>query len=323
MVLQKMSLDHLIFDDEIFLNKTNSPLLVLCESPNSQHTSVILFPPYMCFFAAVSDTYAAFYSGLRDHTFKKMITNDDLYKSFLSWMRSHSIKKDYIPNPFFSSYSGWGGYGSSRKGPMGKKFRTLAYVGKVCSAFVENQFVEPVVGYFSAQIEQFKEWAFIFDERSSGLEKGNEICALKNLNYCLDGDAYKSNLVLNNDQGRSLNAKLRKIVEQIECDERVFPNLPLPDLIRSGGMVSWWMFPGEDRELARERAILRSRIIKKLSFPWFYRRVADGLSAIQDKKVEAINTCGEDGFNEITENLGLYMSEIKKKYPIVDANPFA
>ena len=141
--------------EPILLNKTDFPLIAICRSSRTAHSSVIFLPPEGHYFAAAGIKYPGIFKGVDEYTRENLVPSDLIYKSFIAWMKEAGIRKDFVPSDLFSPYASWGCYGESGYFAMGKRARTLEWDQKLFSAFVGNEWVEPVINYFNEQQKQF------------------------------------------------------------------------------------------------------------------------------------------------------------------------
>ena len=111
--------------EPILLNKTDFPLIAICRSSRTAHSSVIFLPPEGHYFAAAGIKYPGIFKGVDEYTRENLVPSDLIYKSFIAWMKEAGIRKDFVPSDFFSPYASWGCYGESGYSAMGKRARTL------------------------------------------------------------------------------------------------------------------------------------------------------------------------------------------------------
>lgn len=253
-----------------------------------------------------------------------MVKSDDIYHNFLKWTRSEGIKKDYVPSELFQWYTYWGGYGSRSYGEIGKKAATMSqdWDHKISSAFIGNDHVDAMLRYWQKQLEQFQEVAFVLDDwpHGSGLE--NTICALKNLNYAIDGAAYCRAHMMRGlwegDVEAWANRHLIHIIKCLENGEQLFPNLPFPACVKVYPSLYWKHL---ENDVQRERALLRSRIVALQGFPWHYRHAADTIQELEENKAEAVEAFGQGIYDGILANLRGFTDSMRRAYPVLEVNP--
>ncbi len=301
----------------IFNNDSDKPLFVLCPAPTMDYTSVIFYPPKGCYFAAADE-------GLKDDYQSRMVRSDDVYHGFLKWMRGEGIKKDYVPSDLFQWYTYYGGYGSRCYGEFGKKAAAMSqdWDHKINSAFIGNDHVDAMLRYWQEQLEQFQEFAFVLDDWPHGSSPDNTICALKNLNYAIDGAAYCRVHMMGGlwegDVEAWANRHLVHIIKRLEQGERLFPNLPFPACVKVYPSFYW---KNVEDNVQRERALLRSRIVALQGYPWQYRHAIHTIKELEENKTEAVEELGQEIYDGILANLRGFTDAMRRAYPVLEANP--
>ena len=304
----------------IFENNKNTPLVVLCESPVSEHTSVILFAPKDCYFASAGLLrYFLAFNAFGEYALS--MGDDYLYKIFLKWIRKEGIKKDFAPRILFGLYAKQGG----RESSIGKKFDGSEWALKVDSIFIANSYVDSVLSYFFAQLKQFQELSFIRDDwrRKDCIQSKY---AMQNMNYIINSDVFTDRPQIfeikkwMGENGEWLMRNLEDAVERLEQGEILFPNLPPRDGVTLFPQIPW-RARFSDLNIKRKCAILRSRMIALLDFPWIYSHIVDMAEDMRKNKDEAINELSGDVYDDVLSNLDSFVQKIRTKYPIVDANP--
>lgn len=230
--------------DPILLNKTDFPLIAICRSSRTAHSSVIFLPPEGHYFAAAGIKYPGIFKGVDEYTRENLVPSDLIYKSFIAWMKEAGIRKDFVPSDLFSPYARWGCYGESGYSAMGKRARTLEWDQKLFSAFVGNEWVEPVINYFNEQQKQFGEKPFILGAASMHLGSGN----ISNDSWRMAADAYSRSVFPNISEEQKVNDELQLTVQHLEKKERVCIDLPFPNCIKAYPVISW-ICPGGEKNL--------------------------------------------------------------------------
>ena len=302
----------------IFNNDSDKPLFVLCPAPTIDYTSVVFFPPKGCSFAAVGNFSAAF-SAHHDYE-GRMIQNDEIYSGFIKWLRREGIKKGYAPMQLFDGYSHWGG---RTEGIFRKTVSmNLDHAGKIRSAFVGNDHVDARLCYWQAQLEQFQELAFIVDDWSPGSSPNNTVCALKNLDCAIDEQAYYDEPLSfqkwNGEEGERLLRNLEQAIERLEKGER---SLPTDKRAAFAFPSMYWGKWGVDHNIYNKAALLRSRMITLLGFPWHYDGAVSTIKEMLEKKAEAMEVFGHGIYDEILGNMRGFTDTMRRKYPVLEANP--
>ena len=219
--------------------------------------------------------------------------SDLIYKLFIAWMKEAGIRKDFVPSDLFSPYARWGCYGESGYSAMGKRARTLEWNQKLFNTFVGNEWVEPVINYFNEQQKQFGEKAFILDAASMHLGSGN----ISNDSWRMAADAYSKSVFPDISEEQKVNDELRLTVQHLEKKERVCIDLPFPNCIKVYPVISW-ICPGGREKFARERAILRAKLIGMSEAPWIYYGVARNLKRLKEEGEAAKTVFGLDAYGE-------------------------
>lgn len=221
--------------EPILLNKTDFPLIAICRSSRTANFSVIFLPPEGHYFAAAGIKYPGIFKGVDEYTRENLVPSDLIYKSFIAWMKEAGIRKDFVPSDLFSPYASWGCYGEPGYSAMGKRARTLEWDQKLFSAFVGNEWVEPVINYFNEQQKQFGEKAFILGAASMHLGSGN----ISNDSWRMAADTYSRSVFLNISEEQKVNDELQLTVQHLEKKERVCIDLPFPNCIKAYPVISW------------------------------------------------------------------------------------
>ena len=303
--------------EPILLNKTDFPLIAICRSSRTAHSSVIFLPPEGHYFAAAGIKYPGIFKGVDEYTRENLVPSDLIYKSFIAWMKEAGIRKDFVPSDLFSPYASWGCYGESGYFAMGKRARTLEWDQKLFSAFVGNEWVEPVINYFNEQQKQFGEKAFILGATSMHLGSGN----ISNDSWRMAADAYSRSVFPDISEEQKVNDELQLTVQHLEKKERVCIDLPFPNCIKAYPVISW-ICPGGREKFARERAILRAKLIGMSEAPWIYYGVARNLKMLKEEGEAAKTVFGLDAYGEIVDNIERFLDAMNKRYPVILENPF-
>ena len=303
--------------EPILLNKTDFPLIAICRSSRTAHSSVIFLPPEGHYFAAAGIKYPGIFKGVDEYTRENLVPSDLIYKSFIAWMKEAGIRKDFVPSNFFSPYASWGCYGESGYSAMGKRARTLEWDQKLFSAFVGNEWVEPVINYFNEQQKQFGEKAFILGATSMHLGSGN----ISNDSWRMAADTYSRSVFPDISEEQKVNDELQLTVQHLEKKERVCIDLPFPNCIKAYPVISW-ICPGGREKFARERAILRAKLISMSEAPWIYSGVASNLELLKEESEAAKTVFGLDAYGEIVDNIERFLDAMNKRYPVILENPF-
>lgn len=304
--------------EPILLNKTDFPLIAICRSSRTAHSSVIFLPPEGHYFAAAGMKYPGIFKGVDEYTRENLVPSDLIYKSFIAWMKEAGIRKDFVPSDLFSPYASWGCYGESGYFAMGKRARTLEWDQKLFSAFVGNEWVEPVINYFNEQQKQFGKKAFILGAASMYLGRGENI---SNDSWRMTADAYSRSVFPDISEEQKVNDELQLAVQYLEKKERVCIDLPFPNCIKAYPVISW-ICPGGREKFARERAILRARLIGMSEAPWIYSGVASNLELLKEESEAAKTVFGLDAYGEIVDNIEQFLDAMSKRYPVILENPF-
>ena len=299
------------------LNKTDFPLIAICRSSRTAHSSVIFLPPEGHYFAAAGIKYPDIFKGVDEYTRENLVSSDLIYKSFIAWMKEVGIRKDFVPSDLFSPYASWGCYGESGYSAMGERARILERDQKLFSAFVGNEWVEPVINYFNEQQKQFGEKAFILGATSMHLGSGN----ISNDSWRMAADAYSRSVFSDISEEQKVNDELQLTVQHLEKKERVCIDLPFPNCIKAYPVISW-ICPGGREKFARERSILRAKLIGMSEAPWIYYGVARNLERLKEEGEAAKTVFGLDAYGEIVDNIERFLDAMNKRYPVILENPF-
>lgn len=79
---------------------------------------------------------------------------------------------------------------------------------------------------------------------------------------------------------------------------------------------------GGTRKFARERAILRAKLIGMSEAPWIYYGVARNLKRLKEEGEAAKTVFGLDAYGEIVDNIERFLDAMNKRYPVILENPF-
>lgn len=200
---------------------------------------------------------------------------------------------------------------------MGKRAWTLEWDQKLFSTFVGNEWVEPVINYFNEQQKQFGEKAFILGATSMHLGSGN----ISNDSWRMAADAYSKSVFPDISEEQKVNDELRLTVQHLEKKERVCIDLPFPNCIKAYPVISW-VCPGGREKFARERAILRAKLIGMSEAPWIYYGIARNLKRLKEEGEAAKTVFGLDAYGEIVDNIERFLDAMNKRYPVILENPF-
>lgn len=305
--------------EPILLNKTDFPLIAICRSSRTAHSSVIFLPPKGHYFAAAGIKYPGIFKGVDEYTRENLVPSDLIYKSFIAWMKEAGIRKDFVPSDLFSPYARWGRYGESNYSTMGKRARTLEWDQKLFSAFVDNERVEPVINYFNDQQKQFGEKAFILGAASMYIGGHAENISADTCR--LTANAYSRSVFIDISEEQKTNDELQLAVQRLERKGRVYIDLPFPHCIKACPVISWICPAGRER-FSRERAILRAKLISMSEAPWIYSGVASNLELLKEESEAAKTVFGLDAYGEIVDNIEQLLDAMSKRYPVILENPF-
>ena len=79
---------------------------------------------------------------------------------------------------------------------------------------------------------------------------------------------------------------------------------------------------GGTRKFARERAILRVKLISMSEAPWIYYGVARNLKRLKEEGEAAKTVFGLDAYGKIVDNIERFLDAMNKRYPVILENPF-
>lgn len=310
--------------------RKNVPVVLICRLGDLDHSSLIRCSPLNTYFSGIGD-YPAFSRGLHDYTSSSLVDSTDFYKGFLNELMKAGIDKTQLPKQLFSYYAHWGAYCKQTKGAFRSKFNGVAFDGRVGSALVPDKAVPAVLRYWNHQLEQFGRLSFYAAD-----EELNEVVGDPLFDFAQskswgrfsspDYAALAGNVFLNPGDEEVALVRLREILHRLRDSEDFVPDLFPLHMVKvtpSISLMSSASYPEKaNADRAWERALLRSKIVRRLGYVWQYPTIVSRLSNLRDGNLRAEDDrCSM--LDEIEFELEGYLSDMQKRYPVIGENPLS
>ena len=310
------------------IDRNSLPLLLKCEIEALGVTDIVFLSPINKFFSGVG-LYPAMRECLCQYTYENFVQNELFNKAFCSRIKKEGIKKEYLATSLFWPYAGFGGY-EGFSGVYGKKFvgEHLVPYGRLISALVENGLVQKIESYFLNQLRQFGALSYI--------DAGEDLTALIGAagfeempgfgGFVYESRDYTALFQIISDQktGDESFIRTQEIIEELKVSKEPLDVINLFPLHATKFFPYHPVIPGHPLlDIIGPLAVNRSEIVLRLKWPWYY----DGAKSRINYYEKRLNDCRSSKaaiyVDEILQNLNEYLSDMERRYPVINETLFA